>query len=86
MDLSSKLRSLTLLSATLLLTGCAASIKQAPDFPKEMTEPCKTPQELKTGKHADVESWAIRTATELLTCANRHKSLVDAIERRKALY
>lgn len=47
---------------------------------------CAQPDRLPDGKHASVEVWAIRTATDLRTCAERHAALVAAQQRREALY
>ena len=76
----------TLLSATLVMTGCAASIKPAPDYSKDLTELCAEARALASGTHSDVEVWAIQTAGDLAACRARHKALVEAIERRKSLY
>lgn len=47
---------------------------------------CAQPEPLADGKHATVEKWAIRTATDLRTCAERHAALVAAQKRRGAIY
>ena len=78
-------RSLILLSAGRLLSGCSPSTVRSSLGPidPEFLQPCASLTRLSSGSHQEIEGWAIRTAFEFRSCSERHKALVEIVKVRQ---
>lgn len=74
-----KLKSLCLLIAVLILSGCCASTRGyvRPTLPANLSEPCPSISELHTESWDELSKAYIELVFLYAECANKHKGAVD---------
>lgn len=80
-------RSLILLSAIWILSGCASlttlGVGARAPIPEEDLVPCPKPSLLKSGSHQAVEEWAVQAGSDYQRCVALHDKLIDKVRERQ---